>query len=148
MLKRFLLILILLTGCATTANTPPAPPTEFETACTQAENLGYSCADIAEPIIVVSDIVLDHYFNMYGHLRGVYYSGEHYVFIRPGQSPDKQWTTTVHEVAHYILHQNDPDLDRCKQEELARFIAGQEPDKWRELYNCPKEDDDAPTDTT
>jgi len=136
-----------MTGCATTKIEEPPKPREqvtFEYVCAQATAItGVSCDGLGLPIIVLSKIVRDHQMNWGGGLRGLYYPGEPYIFIKPGLDEELTWQIITHEMSHYVLDWMDPTISGCKHEEYARFIAGQEPDEWRERYGCLKEE---PTD--
>ena len=127
MLKKLLLVLILLVGCAATPKSLPTP-TDFDYVCEQVENIGYSCDGIEAPLVV--------YTKLTRALRayGVYVLGESYVFVDP--EGDHVQITVYHEIAHYVLWFNGVK-DRCRSEELARFIAGQT-GEWRTLYGCTK----------
>ena len=113
--------------------------TEFKFVCEQVQNINvaYTCDGLTEPVIVVSGIVRDHQINMFGTLRGVYYPGEKYVFIRDGMLIENEIRTIIHEITHYVLDFNGL-TDRCLHEEYARYVAGQEPDEWRARYGCLK----------
>ena len=149
-MRVWILLGILLTGCATTVDVAQREPTEFELVCERAEALGegYSCNGMEPPIVVVSHVVSDHSWNtLFTQIRGLHYRGEPYVFVRPGLEPDEHLRVLLHEIAHYVLENNGLD-DRCLHEEYARMIAGQEPDEWRARYGCLKDDDDASQETS
>ncbi len=139
----WILLLIALPSCQTIERQPPAPLTPFEFVCEQITNIDpvYTCLDIEEPIVVVSYMVEDHYINRYAFLRGVFYPGEPYVFVRAGMEPEVEKTTTIHEITHYVLYQQGVE-DKCLSEEYARFVAGQDPTEWRERYGCLKGNED------
>lgn len=106
--------------------------------------------DIVPPIIVISYITNDHYYNATGTLRGITYPNEPYIFVRRDMDVEESRDTALHELTHYVLFQIAPLMGRCEHEELARLVAGQDDDtSWRDFYNCGKETtDDNGTNTT
>jgi len=144
MKKIITLLLILLAGCTTleVAEAPAPPPTEAEViAASEAESwtytctilsnlLGYDgCANIEAPYVVWTQAT--RAFGAYG----AYVPGEPHILVDP--QGDHIWTTVIHEMAHYVLYWNSID-DRCKSEEVARYVAGQSDPTWRIRYGCEK----------
>lgn len=113
----------------------------YDYVCEQVTNVNpeWNCDGLPPPIVVMSSIVHDHRYNLFGNVRGLYYPGERYIFVASGLKPEDAVRIVVHEMTHYVLHANAPEMERCEQEELARFVAGQSDEGWRELYNCRKE---------
>lgn len=141
-MRLLMIATLLLAGCIPLKVLQPKPSMEWLWTCTQAENINpeWSCENIDEPTVVVSAIIKDHVGSLLGgFIRGLYYPGEKYIFIREGMPAAMQWTVTVHEMAHYLLHYYGVN-EMCETEEYARFIAGQDPDEWRARYGCKKDD--------
>jgi len=134
MRKLLLSLLLILNVSCVSVNAPPKekdPIVEhaFKYACDQLANLGYWCGPLEPPIAVWSTIT--HLTNAYG----IFIPGERYIFVSPtGKHPQQ---TLVHEIVHYILFYNG-ERDRCRSEEIARFVAGQTYD-WRKQYGCLKD---------
>jgi len=143
-MKKLVLFLILLTGCATTevAITPDTPPTEAEIRQQrEAESYDYACLMMSDLFQYDACAHMDPPQVIWTQLPaavrayGVYIPGEPYVFVDP--LGNHVWTTVIHEMTHYIAYWNSID-DRCISEELARYVAGQ-PGEWRTRYGCVKE---------
>ena len=150
MRRTILLFLLLLSACAysVTANTPDAPPTTFELAC-QGVELEYpgACDNLAPPTVVRSWIVADHVYNLMGNLRGAYYRGSQFVFVRPDLSPEAEQEVTIHETVHYIVDWAGIQLEKCDNEELAfkvgKAAVGVEyTDDWKTWYGCQAEENE------
>ena len=138
MIKKVIAVLILVSGCAVSDITmDPTPQTNFEYVCEQVENLGYlePCKDLPAPTVVYSRITQALW------ARGVYVPGERYVFVDPTSKHPQ--ITEIHEMTHYVLWFNGVQ-EKCKSEELARFVAGQT-EEWRKRYKCEKDGADATT---
>ena len=91
------------------------------------------CSKITPPIIVESQAVEDLFING-GRVNGIYYWGEPYIFVRPGQI-----RTMIHEMVHFIAVPLGIATETCDAEALARSIAGQPwGQKEQERYRCVK----------
>jgi hypothetical protein len=120
---------------AANANAPDNPQTDFEYVCEQVENIyGEGCGSLLPPIIVYSRVIE---LDMWRVLNGVYIPGEPYIFIHP-TAPE---ATVVHEMTHYVLDSLGLEQDRCRHEEIARFVAGQTDPTWRARYGCTNENE-------
>lgn len=138
-MKKAVLLLILLTGCATfkVADVHYEPQTDFEFVCEQVSNIfpEASCEGLDAPIVITSRLIDE---LSWGSLNGAYMPGEPYIFVNPvGTNPAK---TRVHETTHYVLDRLGLVTDRCEHEGIARFVAGQDTEEWKIRYGC--EDDE------
>ncbi len=137
-------------GCAATVQTPEAEATTFEVTCEAVEQyVENACEGLTPPIVVKSAIITGHFYNVAGHLRGVHYSGEPYVFVDPFMPEAEQYEVEVHETVHYILHSIGiaQAFGRCYDEEVARRVdadvSGAEySEDWLELYGCGDDEPD------
>ncbi len=142
-----LLIALLLTGCATTLDYETLPPTPFQAACAGVEEFyPGACDNLAEPIYVRSWIVESTVTALVtsvggGQLRGLYYDGEPYVYVRNDLSPEDTREVLIHESVHYIVSYAGLGLDKCDNEELAFRVAKGDAysDEWRPGYGCVEE---------
>lgn len=110
------------------------PPTPQELICEHTQWEG--CMDVAEPIVVISDVVSPLY-------NGFYFHGEPYIFINPYLGEPQTYYTIVHETVHYLIEELGlTELNtRCKSELTARLVTAavtewEYEDKWIELYKC------------
>jgi len=114
----------------------PPPLTNFEFVCEQMNNINveWTCEGLEPPVIVMTSLV----YWLRPSSCGAYVPGERYVFVDPDPHPlcSGARITTLHEITHYVFFANGMK-DRCKSEEIARFVAGQ-PGEWRQRYGCVK----------
>ena len=102
----------------------------WDFACEQIEEFGYSCEGLEAPNVVVSEVI-----TLLPGTRGLYVPGEDQIFIHPRLKDPN--STIIHEMVHYIMYKNDNDVDRCYSEEVARFVSGGRwDDQVKELYGC------------
>lgn len=121
-------------GCAY-APAQVEPQTPFEAVC---EHM--TCAFVKEPpVVVTTQLILDHPMNAAGGLRGLHYRGEKYVFVNPFLPADLQYEVTVHEIVHYV-GVSLGITDMCESEAMARAITrditGSYDPTWAERYGC------------
>lgn len=135
-----LLVLLILTGCASAA-VAPAPDLTFQQEI--CEELELVC-DFPEPIVVVSRTVEDK-FCFGCRYRGWTYADEPYVFVNSEIPVQLQLQTEYHETVHYVVNNTVLYLmlDSCANEELARAMTAKKygweyNDDWKESYNCVK----------
>lgn len=98
-------------------------------ACEQVQNLypEADCRTIEPPLLILTTLVEEL------GAWGVYMRGEPFIFV----TPDNPYliATIIHEMTHYILFTTGAETDRCRHEEVARFVAGQSR-PWRKQYGC------------
>ena len=76
-------------------------------------------------------------------MLGMYYHGSDYIKVNVVLlGTEKARSVTLHEAIHYIVHENNLDVDRCENEEIARrahhaFEKTEYKDDWKEWYRCP-----------
>ncbi len=138
-MKRILAILILL-AAPVNADVPPIPQSDWDYVCEQVGNIYVtaSCDNLARPQVVYTQLVKS---VGWGGVAGAYQPGEQYVFVDPTGRHVK--LTVRHEMTHYVLDMlnllSTVD-DRCRHEEVARFVAGQDSHEWRARYGCKKDE--------
>ena len=128
------LVLLGLTFLALLSCSEEKEQTVFEYVCQEVEaEYGTPCGDLGPPLPVLTQVLN---FVKGGPWMGAYVGGERYVFVNP-ISPDIRGSL-MHETVHYVLYNvADVGTDKqCESEEVARRIAGQTGDKWREKYGC------------
>lgn len=144
-MRQLLWAALLTAGCVTTLDVATRP-TAWGTACDLLEkeaNWPGVCEGIEEPTVVVTMMVMDHPINLFQNLRGIYYNGEPYVFVRAHMTPEETFKITVHEMVHYIMFENGEPLSHCMEELLARRvderIDGVYDETWPIRYGCEDE---------
>jgi len=127
MIKNVLIGLSLLwfVGCAAQS--------EFDYVCDELEVIyDISCDNLSAPILVYSELV------EYNGWYGVYFRGEHYIFINPNY-PNMFLEIERHETVHYVLdHLGIYELiTKCEGERIARLISfGEWSARHKRQYNC------------
>lgn len=99
-------------------------------ACESVKEYGYTCEGLEPPELIRSRLI-----ELLPGVRGLYIPGEKYIYVHPRVKFADD--TIVHEMVHYIMYENDPNVDRCESERIAREIAQQ---RWDEemqaIYQC------------
>jgi hypothetical protein len=120
----------------------PYPEADYLMVCQQlaielnAPEVEKGCRGLTRPQIVISPIVRQ--FDRFGaQVRGMYFKGDKYIFIRDGLNERQVRDTTIHETVHYVIHNLGYQFDVCEHERLARKIAKNPwDDRVKKLYGC------------